>query len=116
MSWLEQIGFNALVEQGKAYLEDFKIDLLFNINTALENQRMAINESLDALGTAIQTELQQVRDALTAAEAAIGDKAAVEAALAEAQSTLDSAEQRVQSFKSDLDSDDPAAEPPVEPV
>lgn len=65
-----------------------------------------LNASLDTLAADIQTELQQLRDAVSAAQAAIDDKAALEQALADAQSVLDSADARVQAFSADLKADD----------
>lgn len=93
-----------------AYLE------ILTFRAEMSAQMATFNESLDTLGADIQNELQQVRDAVAAAQAAIGDKAALEQALADAQGVIDSAQARVESFSADLKADDPAPEPDPEPA
>lgn len=89
---------------------------ILTLRAEMSAQMANLNESLDTLASDIQTELQQVRDAVAAAQAAIGDKAALEHALADAQGVLDSADARVQNFSADLKADDPAPEPDPAPA
>lgn len=109
MSFLEQLGFDVLRSQALEYLQDFKAELIAQIRTELETHMADLNAALDALGADIQTELQQLRDAVAAAQAAVNDKAALETALADAQAAIDNASARVEGFSADLKSDDPQA-------
>ena len=117
MGDLSFLEYEALRDRALRWGREIATDIKQHITAEREQLMSDIQSSLDALGVAIQTELQQVRDAVNAAQEAIGDKAAVEAALADAQSALDAADSRVQGFTGDLASDDAPVEPePTEPT
>lgn len=129
MSWLEDKGIEALEVQFMNLFADAVQSIKDHITQELENNMAPLNESIDRVVSAFNTELGQIRaqaeanvaaaeSALAASDASnVELQAANQASLDQNTALLASIEEgsgRLDTLSADLEANDPVVEPPVD--
>lgn len=116
MSFLEQVGFDALKAQAQTYLRGLTNEVKKAITELGDKIVAALEDAVSRIVTASSTEFEQLKTALGNLQTAVdnlaasdAEKAALQAALDEATTAAGNATDALNTAAEQLESDDPTA-------